>query len=179
MHRQRGVGLGGISQLLKYVRECGASGARVVFFNQPLFFAGGLHPTIAAQIRELAVSNGLALVVSVETRMTFANNKAEADPFTALYGGKVLKDLKESVDGLALFIPNNANTHSALVWKPRDGEVENWGVMDLSNWLTKNQVAAELGCSTKTVERHAERRAARSLRNALRTRAKSASGGAD
>lgn len=50
--------------------------------------------------------------------------------------------------------------------------------MDLSSWLTKNQVAAELGCSTKTVERHAERRAARSPRNALRTRAKSVSGGA-
>lgn len=126
---KKGVGLGGISQLLKYVRECGASGARVVFFNQPLFFAGGLHPTVAAQIRELAVSNGLALVVSVETRMTFANNKAEADPFTALYGGAALKKLKESVDGLALFIPNRSNTQSTLIWKPREGDVENWGLV--------------------------------------------------
>lgn len=30
--------------------------------------------------------------------------------------------------------------------------------MDLTGWLTKNQTAVELGCSTKTVERHAERR---------------------
>ena len=30
--------------------------------------------------------------------------------------------------------------------------------MDLTTWLTKNEVAAAIGCSTKTVERHAERR---------------------